>query len=163
MSLRHAVYPGSFDPFTLGHLDIARRARRLFDRVTVLVAAAGKAGWLDADERVELVRAAVADLEGCDVAPFAGLLVDEVRRRGACAVVRGIRTAGDYEHEWSLAQVNSILAPEFETVCLLSRPDLAPVSSSLVREVARHGGALDGLVPAPVARRLAERGDRRGN
>jgi pantetheine-phosphate adenylyltransferase len=121
----------------------------------IAVAGDGKAAWLPLAERLALVRAAVADLERCEVAPFHGLLVDDVRRRGAVAVVRGIRSAGDYEHEWALANVNGRLDPGCETVCLLSRPDYAAISSSLVREVARHGGALDALVPGPVARALA--------
>ena len=154
---RHVIYPGSFDPVTLGHIDILRRTLRLFDRVTVVVARSGKAGLLDVDERVDLFRAAVADLDAVEVHPFDGLLVDEVGRRGATAVVRGIRTPGDYEHEWSLAGVNALLAADIEYVYLLARPDLAAVSSSLVRDVIRHGGSLDKLVPAPVARALAGR------
>jgi pantetheine-phosphate adenylyltransferase len=142
---------------TLGHLDILRRALRLFDRVTVVVARSAKAGLLDVDERVGLFRSAVADLASVEVHPFDGLLVDEVGRRGATAVVRGIRTPGDYEHEWSLAGVNALLAADIEYVYLLARPDLAAVSSSLVRDVIRHGGSLDKLVPAPVARALAGR------
>ena len=117
------LYPGSFDPVTLGHLDILERARRLFDRVTVAVAVQGKAGLLGADERVALLRASVAHLDGVEVHPFSGLLVDEVRRRGADAVVRGIRTAGDYEHEWSLAGVNALLADGVEYVYFLARPE----------------------------------------
>jgi pantetheine-phosphate adenylyltransferase len=155
MSERLVIYPGSFDPFTLGHLDIATRALRLFDRVVIAVAADGKAAWLPLEERLALVRLAVAELGTCDVVPFEGLLVEEVRRQGAVAVVRGIRSAGDYEHEWSLATVNRRLDPACETVCLLSRPEYAAISSSLVREVARHGGALDALLPGPVARILA--------
>jgi pantetheine-phosphate adenylyltransferase len=155
MSERLVLYPGSFDPFTLGHLDIVTRVARLFDRVVIAVAADGKAAWLPLTERLALVRAAVAELAACEVVPFEGLLVAEVRRRGAVAVVRGIRSAGDYEHEWSLANVNGRLDPACETVCLLSRPEYAAISSSLVREVARHGGALDALVPAPIARLLA--------
>jgi pantetheine-phosphate adenylyltransferase len=155
MSERLVLYPGSFDPFTLGHQDIAQRAARLFDRVLIAVAADGKAAWLPLEDRLAQARAAVAGIAGCEVVPFEGLLVTEVRRRGAVAVVRGIRSAGDYEHEWSLANVNGRLDPACETVCLLSRPEFAAISSSLVREVARHGGALEALVPAPVARLLA--------
>lgn len=154
----HVIYPGSFDPVTLGHLDILERACRLFDRVTVLVAGRGKAGLLPVDERVRLFAAAAAHLPGVQVDAFAGLLVDEVRARGAGAVVRGIRTAGDYEHEWGLAGVNSLLAAEVEFVYFLARPELAAVSSSLVRDVVRHGGALDKLVPPTVAAALT-RGD----
>lgn len=155
MNERHVVYPGSFDPVTLGHLDILERAVVLFDRVTVLVAELGKAGLLPVSERVELFRASAAHLPGVTVLPFGGLLVQEVRRLRATAVIRGIRTAGDYEHEWSLAGVNALLAPELESVYLLARPELSAISSSLVRDVVKHGGALDKLVPVPVARRLA--------
>ena len=158
MPERLALYPGSFDPVTLGHLDILRRALRLFDQVAILVAAGGKAGFLPAPQRVDLWEQcldAEQDLRGCEVAAFTGLLVDEVARRRACAVVRGLRSAGDYEHEWSLHGVNRTLRPGFETVWLPARPELAAVSSSLVREVARHRGPLDGLVPVPVALALA--------
>jgi pantetheine-phosphate adenylyltransferase len=155
---RHVLYPGSFDPVTLGHLDILTRARSLFDRVTVVIAASGKAGLLDIDERVDLFRASVGHLAGVEVHPFTGLLVDEVRRRGAVAVVRGIRSPGDYEHEWSLAGVNALLSADVEYVYLLARPELAAISSSLVRDVMRHGGSLERLVPPPVAAALAGRG-----
>lgn len=154
---RHVLYPGSFDPVTLGHVDILQRARRLFDRVTVAVAVQGKAGLLDADERVALLQASVAHLDGVQVHPFSGLLVDEVRRRGADAVVRGIRTAGDYEHEWSLAGVNALLADGVEYIYFLARPEMAAVSSTLVRDVIRHGGPLEKLVPAPVVAALRGR------
>ncbi len=163
MPERLALYPGSFDPLTLGHVDVLRRAARLFDRLVVLVAAGGKAGFWPAARRVQLWRdtlAADPELPRCEVAEFAGLLVDEAARRGACAVVRGVRSAGDYEQEWSLHGVNRTLRPAFETVWLPARPDLAAISSSLVREVARHGGPLAALVPAPVAAALMATGPR---
>jgi pantetheine-phosphate adenylyltransferase len=156
---RLALYPGSFDPVTLGHLDILRRALRLFERVDVLVAGHGKAGWWSAERRAELLRASLAAepaLAACRVETFSGLLVDQVRERGASAVVRGVRSASDYQHEWGLHGVNTTLLPGFETVWLPARPDLAAISSSLVRDVARHGGPLFALVPAPVAAALAE-------
>ena len=154
MSADHVIYPGSFDPVTLGHLDILERATRLFDRVTVLVAESGKAGLLSAEVRVRLLTEATAHLPGVTVASFSGLLVDAVREHQAAGVVRGIRSAGDYEHEWSLAGVNALLNADVEYIYLLARPDMAAVSSSLVRDVVRHGGPLDKLVPAPVAREL---------
>ncbi len=154
---RHVLYPGSFDPVTLGHLDIVERASRLFDRVTVVVADIGKAGLLPVGERVDLFRASVQGLPGVEVHPFGGLLVDEVRSRGATAVVRGIRTQGDYEHEWTMAGVNALLSSDVEYIYLLARPQLAAISSTLVRDVLRHGGALERLVPPPVAAVLAGR------
>jgi len=154
---RHVLYPGSFDPVTLGHIDILERARRLFDRVTVVVADSGKAGLLDSAERVDLFRQAVAHMDDVEVHLFQGLLVDEVHRRGADAVVRGIRTSGDYEHEWTLAGVNALLAADVEYIYFLARPDLAAVSSTLVRDVMRHGGDLSRLVPPAVATALQGR------
>jgi len=121
------------------------------------VARSGKAGLLDSDERVDLFRASVIGLGNIEVHAFDGLLVDEVARRGAQGVIRGIRTTGDYEHEWSLAGVNALLAADIEYVYLLARPDLAAVSSTLVRDVIRHGGPLEKLVPAPVVAALKGR------
>ncbi len=154
---RHVLYPGSFDPVTLGHIDILERALCLFDQITVVVAENGKAGLLPLAERVDLFRQAVAHMDKVEVHPFSGLLVDEVKRRGADAVVRGIRTSGDYEHEWSLAGVNALLAADVEYIYFLARPAMAAVSSTLVRDVIRHGGDLSRLVPAPVASALRGR------
>jgi pantetheine-phosphate adenylyltransferase len=158
MPERLALYPGSFDPITLGHVDILRRAQRLFDEVVILVADGGKAGFWTAAQRADIWRQCLqadSDLQTSEVAVFAGLLVDEVRQRGACVVVRGVRSARDYEQEWSLHGVNCTLLADFETVWLPARADLAAISSSLVREAARYGGRLDGLVPGPVAVALA--------
>lgn len=157
MSGKHVLYPGSFDPVTLGHIDILRRALALFDEVTVVVAEQGKAALLSVEERVLLLRESVKDLDRVQVHPFSGLLVDEVRRRGADGVVRGIRTAGDYEHEWSLAGVNALLDAQIEYIYFLARPEMAAVSSTLVRDVIRHGGPLQKLVPPAVAAALAGR------
>ncbi len=165
MADRLALYPGSFDPVTLGHIDLIARACRLFDPLVVLVAASGKAGLWPAEQRAELLRASLAehaDLVGCPVETFEGLLVDQVRQRGAVAVVRGVRNAADYAHEWGLHGVNRTLLPGFETVWLPARPELAAVSSSLVRDVARHGGDLTGLVPTPVVRALTASDGRKG-
>ncbi len=154
---RHVLYPGSFDPVTLGHIDIIRRALKLFDKVTVVVVKVGKADLLEIDERVDLFRESVKGIGNVEVYSFDGLLVDEVVKRGADAVIRGIRTQGDYEHEWSLAGINALLASNIEYIYLLARPEMAAVSSTLVRDVIRHGGPLEKLVPAPVAKALAGR------
>jgi pantetheine-phosphate adenylyltransferase len=151
MRERHALYPGTFDPVTHGHLDILERALALFDRVTVAVAEGGKANLLTVAERVTLFREAVGERPEVEVVAFAGLLVDEVRRRGVDVVVRGIRSAADYHQEWSLAGMNRSLYPAGETVYLMARPELAFISSSLVREVARHGGDVELFVPPVVA------------
>jgi pantetheine-phosphate adenylyltransferase len=157
MSGKRVLYPGSFDPVTLGHIDILQRALSLFDEVTVVVAELGKAALLPVDERVALFRESVKGLDRVQVHPFSGLLVDEVRRRNAHGVIRGIRTAGDYEHEWSLAGVNSLLDAQVEYIYFLARPEMAAVSSTLVRDVIRHGGPLEKLVPSTVAKALSGR------
>ncbi len=151
MGAAHALFPGTFDPVTCGHLDILERALALFDQVTVAVAAGSKADFLNQAERVSLFAAAAEKLPGCRVVPFSGLLVDELRRQGVKVVVRGIRSPSDYEHEWSMAGVNRSLLPGCEYVFLLARPEFAAISSSLVREVARYGGDISGLVPPAVA------------
>jgi pantetheine-phosphate adenylyltransferase len=157
MSARHALYPGTFDPVTLGHLDILDRALALFDRVTVVVAAGGDGCLFPLADRVALLREVVKTRSRCEVRSFDGLLVDELRRSGADVVVRGIRTERDYEHEWSMFGVNRRLLPSWESVYLMARPELAVVSSTLVRDVARHGGDLSSLVPGPVVRAIAAR------
>ncbi len=154
---RHVLYPGSFDPVTVGHIDILERARQLFDRVTVVIAESGKAGLLPVAERVDLFRQSVAGMDNVAVHPFSGLLVDEVKQRAADAVVRGIRTSSDYEHEWSLAGVNALLSADVQYIYFLARPDLAAVSSTLVRDVIRHQGDLSKLVPPAVATALQGR------
>jgi len=154
---RLVLYPGTFDPFTYGHLDVLRRALALFGRVRVAVAADGKSTLFPLARRQELVRLCTADLPGCEVVTLEGLLVDAVRRSGAAAVVRGIRSLGDYQHEWSMALMNHALEPRCETVFLLARPELAMLSSTIVREVARSGGDLGPFVPAPVAAALRQR------
>ncbi len=155
------VYPGSFDPFTLGHLDILERVLRLFPRVMILVAEDGKAGLLAAEMRAALIRSAVAGMDGVEVRVFTGLLVDAVAELGAQAVVRGIRCPGDYEHEWGLAGVNSLLAQNVEFVYFLARPELAAVSSTLVRDVLKHGGPVDKLLPPEIAVELQKMFPRR--
>ena len=155
--MRHALYPGTFDPFTCGHLDIVQRALALFDRVTILVAAGGKPTLFTLEERLGLAREVVGGLAGCELRPLPGLLVEEARHAGAAAVVRGIRSPADYQHEWSMAAMNRVLWPACETVFLFARPELAALSSSLVREIARLGGDVSPFVPAPVAMALRQR------
>ncbi len=149
-----AVCPGSFDPFTLGHLDVVRRARALFDGVVVGVAKnAGKTGLLTLDERVELVRAALAaDPATADVRAevVPGLIVDFCREVGATAMVKGLRGGGDLDAELPMALVNRHLSG-VETVYLPADPAYAHIASSLVKDIARHGGAIEDMVPDGVA------------
>ncbi|GBD30603.1 Phosphopantetheine adenylyltransferase [bacterium HR32] len=152
-----AVYPGTFDPVHNGHVDVIRRARALFERVVVGVARESqKQPLFTLEERVELLRASVAELDGVEVEGFSGLTVEFARRWGAVAIVKGLRS-GDLEYELRMAHVNRRLAPSVETVFLPTSPEYGFVSSTLIKEVARLGGSVEGLVPDPVRRRLAER------
>ena len=145
-----AVCPGSFDPVTLGHLDVVRRARSMFDEVVVAVAHnSAKRPLLSVDERVRLVRAAVADLPGVRVVATEGLLADYLREAGASAVVKGLRGGADVDAELAMALMNRHLAG-VETVFVPGDTSLAHIASSLVKDVARHGGRIDDLVPAGV-------------
>lgn len=149
--MSRAVCPGSFDPITLGHVDVVRRARSLFDEVVVAVARnSAKSPLLSLEERVELARVATADLPGVSVAVVPGLLADFLRDVGACAVVKGIRGASDVDAEVPMALMNRHLSG-VETVFLAGDSALAHIASSLVKDVARHGGRIEDLVPDQVA------------
>lgn len=152
-----AVYPGTFDPVHNGHVDVIRRARALFGHLVVGVAhESGKEPLFSVEERVEMLREAVAGLEGVEVQSFDGLTVEFARRCGASAIVKGVRV-GDLEYELRMAHVNRRLAPELETVFLPTSPEYGFVSSTLIKEVARLRGSVDGLVPEGVRVRLERR------
>ena len=154
-----ALYAGSFDPVTLGHVDIIRRALAVFARVEVTVAVnAEKRTLFSAEERAELIHKSIRQLGDADrleVTRFEGLLVDRARETGATALIRGIRGASDFEYEMRMAMANRELLPGLETVFLAPAPDLAFVSSSIVRDVHRWGGDASRWVPEPVQRALA--------
>src|SRR5215213_2788165 len=154
-----AIYPGSFDPITLGHVDLAKRAARLFDAVIVAVyARSEKPGALFAvDERVDLAAQALADVKNIKVESFSGLAVEYARDCGAGTIVRGLRAVSDFEYEFKLAHMNAHLAPEVEVVCLMTSSRHSFISSSLIREVAALGGELRGLVPQVVLDALQRR------
>ena len=160
--IEHVVVPGTFDPVTFGHLDVIRRARRLFPRVTVGVAASvGKNGvgpTFSLDERVRMLLEAL-ELEGIservDVRPFSGLLVAFCQEVGAGGVVKGLRAMTDFEYELQQADLNSQLAPQMESVFVMSNPKYGYVSSSIVRELASLGSDVSFLVPKNVAAELA--------
>ena len=152
-----AIYPGSFDPITLGHVDVALRAAKLFDEVIVAVyAGRDKPGGLfSVEERLELARDAFVAGDGAvRVDTFSGLTVEYARARGARTIVRGLRAVSDFEYEFKLAHMNAHLAPEIEVICLMTSSRHSFISSSLIREVAALGGDLDGLVPAHVREAL---------
>ena len=155
--MRRAVCPGSFDPVTLGHVDVFRRASALFDEVVVAVGVnAAKKRLFTDDERLELLAEATADLPNVSVAGFSGLVTDFCREQGAVAIVKGLRGPGDYEYELPMAQMNSALTA-VETVFLTSAPASSFVSSSLVKEVASLGGDVSPFVPSFVLRPLLDR------
>ena len=158
MPERVALYAGSFDPLTNGHLDILSRARRIAERVIVAFLKNDyKKPLFTVEERVDMIREIVGDDPATPVRAFSGLLVDFARATGATLLVRGLRAVSDYEYELQMALMNRRLAPEVETVFLMAKEEYSYVSSRLVKEVARLSGDLSGLVPDPVRKRLAAR------
>ncbi len=156
--MRIAVYPGSFDPLTNGHLDIIRRATRLFDRILVAVLEnEGKAPLFTVSERKELIARCTSSTPAIEVHSFSGLLVDFVRHHDASAVIRGIRAVSDYEYELQMALMNRELNAEVETIFMLPAVEYTYVSSRLVKEVFRLGGDVARLVPPVVLDSLKAR------
>ncbi len=152
-----ALCPGTFDPVTNGHLDIIERAGQRFDAVVVgVLENPAKQPLFTAEERVQLLKEAVADLPNIEVASFTGLLVETATRLGADVVVKGLRAVTDFEYEIQMAQMNRALAG-LETLFMTTSPEWSFLSSSLVKEVARYGGDVGGLVPSGVADALRER------
>ncbi|MEX1142094.1 MAG: pantetheine-phosphate adenylyltransferase [Thermoleophilaceae bacterium] len=154
-----AVCPGSYDPVTLGHLDIIGRAAAVFDRVIVGVVnlpVRKQETLFTAEERVAFIEEQVADLGNVEVLAFDNLLVDFARQNGAKTVVKGLRAISDFEYEFEMNQLNRKLAPDIESTYLMAAPQFSFLSSSGVKELAMFGGDLTGLVPAPVASRLKE-------
>jgi pantetheine-phosphate adenylyltransferase len=148
---RNAVYPGTFDPITNGHLDVIERSARLFDRLIVaLLRNADKAPLLTLEERQEVARRVVEPYPNVSVESFDGLLVDYCRARGARAIVRGLRALSDFEYEFQMALMNRRLEPGVETVFMMPSEAYSYVSSRLVKEVAQLGGDVSGLVPPAV-------------
>jgi pantetheine-phosphate adenylyltransferase len=155
MAQRVALYPGSFDPLTNGHLDILSRARRLADRVVVAVLENDeKVPLFTVSERIQMIQEIVGDEPSIAVRSFSGLLVDCASQEGATLIVRGLRAVSDYEYELQMALMNRRLSPSVETVFLMAKEEFSYVSSRLVKEVARLKGDLTGLVPQSVRQRL---------
>lgn len=152
-----ALYPGSFDPFTNGHLDIAYRASGLFDTLVIAPVYSNTKGrrLFTSEERVEMIEQAVREYDNIRVESYTGLTVDFARKLGAKVIVRGLRLVGDFEYELQLAQNNRLLYPELETVCIPASPGVGFISSTQVKELARNGGPVADLVPPSVAVKLA--------
>tara|TARA_Y100001954_G_scaffold224206_1_gene263360 strand:- start:505 stop:987 length:483 start_codon:yes stop_codon:yes gene_type:complete len=158
MTHRLAIFPGSFDPLTNGHVSIVKRALSLFDELVVAVTInVSKTPFLEAAERKALIRACFPDDERVVIEELNGLLAHYARDRGACAIIRGLRAPADFEYELQMSHMNRHLNPELETVFLSTEAEGSYVSSSLVREVASLGGDVSELVPEPVAQVLRER------
>lgn len=153
--MKIVVYPGTFDPITNGHVDLVERACRLFDRVVLAIASSERKGPLfSLRERIDLAQAALSHVDNVEVRGFDYLLVNFVRDRGACGVIRGLRAVSDFEYEFQLANMNRALAPDVESIFLTPSEKLSYISSSLVREIASLSGDISPFVPAVVATAL---------
>ena len=149
--MKIAIYPGSFDPITYGHLDILKNAAEIFDKVIIAVAHNGaKAGFLTVDERVELIKQSVKDLDNVEVDSFEGLTVEYAKKHGANVLIRGLRAVSDFEFEMQLSQTNSALCDEIKTVFLTTKPEYNFISSSTIKEIYQNNGDISKFVPKAV-------------
>jgi pantetheine-phosphate adenylyltransferase len=156
--MKIGVYPGTFDPVTHGHTDIVTRGLRIFEKVIVAVAPnPSKHPLFNLQERLDMVRLVTEDIPNVEVTIFDGLLVDFVRRRGAHAILRGLRAISDFEHEFQMALVNRKLAESVETVFLMPSEEYSYLSSTIIKDVATHGGSLKDFLHPVVAQHLHER------
>jgi pantetheine-phosphate adenylyltransferase len=156
--MRRAIYPGSFDPVTRGHVDVIQRAAGLFDEVVVAVAHNDqKAGLFEISERVAFLEENTRDFPNVRVTHFGGLLVDFARKEGASAVIRGLRAISDFEFEFQMALMNRKLEPSIETIFLMPREEYTAISSRIVKEIAKLGGNVEAFVPPLVARALRKK------
>lgn len=155
---RIAVCPGSFDPVTLGHVDIIQRAAAVFDKVIVLVSInPTKEPMFSPEERVEMIKTVTKDIPNVEVEASGGLLADFVKSHGATAIVKGLRAVSDFEYEFQMALANKKLCPEAETIFLVTRSENMYLSSSMVKQIAYFGGDISGFVPAEIKERISAR------
>ncbi len=156
--MRKAVYPGSFDPVTFGHLDIIERSARMSDHLIIgVLNNNSKTPLFSVEERVNMLKSLTKDLPNVEVKSFGGLLVDFVRANQADAVIRGLRAVTDFEYELQIAQTNRVMAPEIDTVFLTTNLKYSYLSSSIVKEIAAYGGGINTFVPACVAERVMKK------
>lgn len=155
--MKIAVYPGTFDPITNGHIDIIKRSLRIFERVVIAVAPNPKKTPLfDLKERTYMIEEAVRGMRNIEIEPFEGLLVDYISQKGAIAIIRGLRAVSDFEYEFQMALMNRKLSDTIETVFMMPSEEYSYLTSSLIKEVASYGGEVKDLVPPVVARRLKD-------
>lgn len=158
MGERIAVYPGSFDPITYGHINIIQRALRIFDKVIVAVATNyQKKALFSAEERVEMIREALKDYPDVIVESFEGLLIEYMKEKGAKVIIRGLRATSDFEYEYHMASMNKSLYDEVDTIFMVTAKDFFFISSRTIKEVASLGGNVEEFVPPNVAKRLKEK------
>lgn len=156
--MKIAIYPGSFDPVTYGHLDILKNASEIFDKVIIAVAHNGlKTGFLPVEKRVELIRQSVKDIKNVEVDSFEGLTVEYAKKHGANVLIRGLRAVSDFEFEMQLSQTNSALCDEIKTVFLTTKPKYNFISSSTIKEIYQNNGDISKFVPEPVFKYLSTR------
>ncbi|MFA4016454.1 MAG: hypothetical protein RUDDFDWM_001564 [Candidatus Fervidibacterota bacterium] len=162
-SVVKAIYPGTFDPITNGHLDVIERAAKIFEHLIVAVATnPSKRPLFTLEERTEMVREACAHIKNVTVEQLDGLLVEFARKKGVRVIIKGLRAISDFDYEFQMASMNRKLAPEIETIFIMTSLEYAYLSSSIVKEVAMLGGCVNGLVPPPVLRRLEAKMIERG-
>jgi pantetheine-phosphate adenylyltransferase len=160
--VKTAIYPGSFDPITMGHVDIVTRASRMFERIIMAVVGnPAKTAYLSLEERVQLARESVQALPNVVVESFEGLTVDLARSHDATIIIRGLRAMSDFENEFAMSQMNKRLCPDVETIFMMAGLDYQFLSSSMAKEVASFGGNVEGLVPENARFALAHKGVRR--
>lgn len=156
--MKIGLYPGSFDPITNGHLDIIERAARFFDKVIIAVSVnSGKKPLFTIEERVDMLRNVLKDFSNVEIDSFEGLTVEYASERGAAAIVRGLRAISDFENEFQMALTNKKLKPKVETLFMMAQANYSFLSSSVVRELAMHGGCVQEFVPSYVEKRLREK------
>jgi len=158
MKQRTAIYPGTFDPITYGHLDIIERAVRIFDKVIVAVADnVSKSPLFSIEERVEMIRDSVRDIPRVEVDAFHSLIIDYCHKRGATALIRGLRAISDFEYEFQMALINRKIGEDVESVFLMPKEKYTYLSSSMIKEIAAFGGDVSCFVPDSVQKRLKEK------
>lgn len=146
-----AVYPGSFDPITNGHIDIIKRGAKIFDKIIVgVLVNLDKKHLFEIDERVRLIKKVTYDMENVEVVSFNGLLVDLLKEYNADIILKGLRNSTDFEYEMQMAYINKELNSDIETICMMSSPENLHISSSCVRQIAKLGGNIEGLVPKEI-------------